>query len=86
MKIDYDDLTAEKLSDLIQNEKTFEVTGVSGRMSNAVEEIEDKIEANGLACRVYTYGRVAAAGGTLFGGVTGLLGFASVAGMAVHNV
>lgn len=74
MKIDYNDLTAEKISDLLSNEKTFEVTGLSGRMSDAVEWIENEIEAEGLRCRIYTYGRVAAAGGTLFGGITGLLG------------
>jgi len=86
MKIDFDSLDATKISDLIRNEKTFEVTGLSGRMSEAVEFVENKIEANGLRCRVYTYGRVAAAGGTLFGGITGVFGVASVVGMAAHNL
>lgn len=86
MKISYDELTAEKLSELIKSEKTFEVTGLSGRISEATSWVENKIESEGLRVRVYTYGRVAAAGGTLFGGITGVLGLASVVGMAAHNL
>lgn len=86
MKIDYDDLESDQLAELIKAEKTFEVTGLSGRMSDAVEWIEKGIERQGLRCRIYTYGRVAAAGGTLFGGITGALGLASVVGMAAHNL
>ena len=86
MKISYDELTAEKLSELVRAEKTFEVTGLSGRISEATEWVENKIENEGLKVRVYTYGRVVAAGGTLFGGITGVLGLASVVGMAAHNL
>lgn len=86
MKISYDELTVEKLSALVRAEKTFEVTGLSGRISEAASWVESKIESEGLRVRVYTYGRIAAAGGTLFGGITGVLGLASVVGMAAHNL
>jgi len=86
LKISYDELTTQKLSELVRAEKTFEITGLSGRINEGVEWVENKIESEGLRVRVYTYGRVAAAGGTLFGGVTGVLGLASVVGMAAHNL
>ena len=86
MRFDFDDLTEYKFDRLISERKTFEITGLSGRMSNAVEFVERRIEKKGLRCRIYTYGRVAAAGGSLFGGITGVLGVASVIGMAAHNL
>lgn len=86
MKIHYDKLTVEKFSELIKDKKTFKVTGLSGRISEATSWVENNIESEGLKVRVYTYGRVAAAGGTLFGGITGVLGLASVIGMAAHNL
>ncbi|WP_345867197.1 hypothetical protein [Shewanella algae] len=86
MKISYDELSAEKLRELVRAEKTFEVTGLSGRMGDAVKWVENQIEAEGLRVRVYTYGRIAAAGGSFFGGITGVLGVASAIGMAAHNL
>lgn len=81
----YEDLDSPAAKDLIRAHTTFEVTGLSGRMPSAVQKVENIIESAGLRCRVYTVGRVAAAGGTLFGGVTGVLGIASAVGMAAHN-
>ncbi len=66
--------------------ESFEITGLSGRMGSAVSKIENIIENQSLSCRVYTYGRVASAGATLVGGITGLAGLASVVGMAAHNI
>ena len=86
MKINYDELEAKQLTELVKGEKTFELTGLSGRISDAVSVVETAIELQGFSCRIYTYGRVAAAGGTLFGGITGILGLASVAGIAAHNL
>ncbi|TMO45621.1 hypothetical protein CWC25_05775 [Pseudoalteromonas sp. S4389] len=86
MKINFEELTSNKLKELIRAEKTFEVTGLSGRINEAVKFVENTIESEGLRVRVYTYGRIAAAGGTLFGGITGALGLASVVGMAAHNL
>ncbi|MDQ7073654.1 MAG: hypothetical protein Q9O24_00450 [Gammaproteobacteria bacterium] len=86
MKINYDDLEDKQLAELIKGEKTFELIGLSGRISDAVLVVETAIEIQGFSCRIYTYGRVAASGGTLFGGITGVLGLASVVGIAAHNL
>lgn len=84
--VKYDGLTTGEALNLINKRQSFEVLGLSGRMSDAVSKLEQLIEGEGLSCRIYTYGRVAAAGGSLFGGVTGVLGIASAVGMAAHNL
>jgi hypothetical protein len=71
---------------LIASRDSFVVIGLGGNMGNAIEIIENTIERKGLSCRVYTSKRIAAAGGTLFGGITGLAGLASVVGIAAHNL
>jgi len=86
MRIDYDDLTSEKLKELLTERRSFEVTGLSGRIGDGVKFVEKAIESKGLRCRIYTYGRITAAGASLFGGITGVLGLASAVGMAAHNV
>ncbi|MBL0560978.1 hypothetical protein [Aeromonas hydrophila] len=85
-KIHYDDLDTDKLTALISSRLSFEVTGLSGRMSSAVSKIENAIEPAGLTCRVYTRGRIAAAGASLLGGPAGVAGVISAAGIAVHNL
>lgn len=85
-KIRYDDLSAEKLDSLIRNKRSFEVTGLSGRMSSAVTKVENAIEYDELSCRVYTVGRIATAGASIFGGITGLAGIASAVTIAAHNL
>jgi hypothetical protein len=55
-------------------------------MGDVVSMIENIIETKGLSCRIYTYGRVAAAGATVLGGLMGVFGLASTIGMAVHNI
>jgi hypothetical protein len=85
-QIRYEDLRSDRVKQLIKNHASFEVTGLSGRMKSAVTQVENLIESEGLRCRIYTYGRIAAAGASFFGGVTGAVGIASAVGMAAHNI
>lgn len=84
--IRYEDIDSARTRELINNRASFEIIGLSGRMGSAVAQIENLIETHNLTCRVYTFGRVVAAGGSLFGGITGVLGVASAIGMAAHNL
>jgi hypothetical protein len=84
--VQYEEMSSNRVKALIENRESFEVVGLSGRMGSAVTSIENLIEGKGLSCRVYTYGRIAAAGGSFFGGITGVLGVASAIGMAAHNI
>ena len=84
--VKFEDLDSEKVKGLIKQKQTFEVLGLSGRMDTATAKVENMIETSGFSCRVYTYGRVAAAGASLFGGITGGIGVASAIGMAAHNI
>lgn len=52
----------------------------------AIETLERLIESQGLKCRIYTFGRIAAAGASVAGGVTGLLGALSGIAMSAHNI
>lgn len=52
----------------------------------AIETLERLIESQGLKCRIYTFGRIAAAGASVAGGVTGLLGALSGIAIAAHNI
>jgi hypothetical protein len=85
-KLNYDDLGTDKLAALIRSRSSFEVIGLSGRMSSAIQKIENVIEPAGLKCRVYTKGRIAAAGASLLGGITGAAGIASAISIAAHNL
>ncbi len=84
--LQYDEIESAKVHKLINNKESFQIIGLSGKMSDAVSKIENIIESKNLSCRIFTYGRVAAAGGSLFGGITGVLGLASAVGMAAHNL
>lgn len=84
--ITYSQLESGEAKQLVANHKSFEIVGLSGRMSSAVALIETVIENQDLKCRVYIYGRVAAAGASFFGGITGVAGIASAVGMAAHNL
>ena len=86
MIIIYDEMELSNVKELIDKRESFELIGVGGQMSDAVIEMEKIIESQGLSCRIYTYGRVVSASATLVGGVTGLVGLASVVGMATHNL
>ncbi|MEY4978997.1 MAG: hypothetical protein RLZZ352_1267 [Pseudomonadota bacterium] len=65
---------------------SFRVDGVSGSMSDAVSIIEKEIESQGLSCRIYTAGRIAATGASFLGGLTAAAGIASAIGIAAHNL
>lgn len=86
MTISYEEIDSSGTRNAIRGHKSFEITGLTGRMGDAVSKIESMIESEDLSCRIYTYGRVASAGATLVGGVTGLAGIASAIGMAAHNI
>ena len=86
MIIAYEEFDSSTILELIKERKSFEVTGLSGRMNSTVSKLENTIESQGLSCRIYIYGRFASAGATFLGGVTGLVGLASTVGMAVHNL
>lgn len=55
-------------------------------MLKVTEAVERVIESQDLRCRIYTIGRVAAAGLNFAGGVTGLIGIGSIAGILYHNL
>ena len=85
--IPYKDLGTGQIRLLVSRKASFTVTGLGGgKMTEAVELVEREIESQNMRCRIYTKGRIAAAGATVFGGVTGMLGAASAVGMAAHNL
>lgn len=86
IRVNYEEATSEKLKELVNAQESFEIIGLAGKIRKIVEKVENAIESNGYRCRIYTYGRVAAAGASFFGGITGLLGIGSAAAMAAHNL
>jgi len=81
-----DDLSTEKLDELIKNRKSFQVVAVKD-IGYMVNKLEGAIEKKDLKCRVYSEFRTAAIAGiaiptpvTIFGGI------AAAAGAAVHNI
>ncbi|WP_105901870.1 hypothetical protein [Vibrio gangliei] len=85
-KLTFEDLLPEKLSSLVKSGESFEVIALGGNMLEATKRIEHAIETEGLRCRVYTIGRVAACGLSLAGGVTALVGAGAIAGIMYHNL
>ncbi|UNP87533.1 hypothetical protein MNZ22_11880 [Aeromonas encheleia] len=84
--LQYDEFRTEKLVDLISSRSSFEVVGISEKMGSTVRVLEATIESAGLKCRVYTRGRIAAAGATFIGGATGVAGLVYAATIAAHNL
>ncbi|MBG0843501.1 hypothetical protein [Ectopseudomonas toyotomiensis] len=86
-KITFENLTSgETLASLISQRESFEVIGLGGKLLETVRLVENRIESADLNCRIYTSGRIGLAAGSLFGGVTGVLGALSAAGIAMHNI
>ena len=85
-RLDYANVKRADIDQLIEDQASFELIGLSGKMKDAVSMVETAIESKGMRCRVYTYGRIAAAGGSFFGGITGLVGIGSAVGIAAHNI
>ncbi|RYF49435.1 MAG: hypothetical protein EOO38_07895 [Cytophagaceae bacterium] len=78
-------ISNEEISKLILQKKSFTIIDIpASTFGNTVETIEKLIEAQGLTCRIYVAGRMAAFGAatalTMMGGlVTGLA-------IAAHNI
>lgn len=69
---------------LIQNRESFKISNVTqSEMGGLVDQLERMIENEGLRCRIYTKGRIAAAGVGLFSLGAGA---AALAGIAAHNI
>jgi len=86
LKFTTDDLTTEKLAELIGGKRSFEVVTVRD-ISTVVHKIESEIEKQDLRCRVYTEYRSASMGGMIIPtGVTQLAGVASAVGIGLHNL
>lgn len=77
------DALKEHIDGLISNHESFTVIGLGGEMLDCTEYLEKQIERKSLSCRVYTKGRLAAAGGGALLGGAGLLG---LIGIAAHNI
>ena len=81
-----DELSIEKLEELISSKKSFRIFSVKD-ISFIVNKIEKSIEKKGLSCRVYSEMRSAAiAGIAIPTGITQLGGLAVAAGTAIHNL
>lgn len=80
------DISWTEVEGLIAQRDSFKIIGAKDSIMDTIEELEHMIEDRGLSCRVYTKGRLAAAGASVFGGVTGVLGLASAIGIAAHNI
>ena len=86
IKITYNDIKSPKTLNLVKEKKSFEIIGLSGRISNCVTEVENIIEIEGFSCRTYTYGRITSVGASFLGGITGVAGVFSGIGIAAHNL
>ncbi|UVO19122.1 hypothetical protein [Stutzerimonas stutzeri] len=86
LKFTSDELTAEKLSELVKQRRSFQVVAVKD-ISYVVNKVEGEIEKQNLRCRVYTEYRTAAiAGVAVPTGITQLAGIATAIGVGLHNL
>ncbi|WP_271410523.1 hypothetical protein [Pseudomonas sp. Q1-7] len=82
-----EEISNSQLLDKIKKRESFVIQRVDPmRFSSAIDLIEKTIDGQGLKFRTYTIGRVATAGATIFGGVTGALGLLSGIAIAAHNI
>lgn len=79
-KFTTDDLSTEKIDELIKSKKSFQIVAIKD-MSHVVNKLEGAIEKQNFKCRVYTGYRGAMAGAAGVGGVA-LAGTAAGAGAA----
>jgi len=81
-----DQLSTEKLGELIRQRQSFEVKAVIN-ITTVVNKLEGAIETQGLRCRVYTeYRSAAIAGVAVPTGITQVTGLATALGVGVHNL
>lgn len=84
---DLNEISNELVLEKIKKKESFTLQKIDPmRFHSAVETLERLIESQGLKCRIYTLGRIAAAGATVAGGATGLLGALSGIAIAAHNI
>ena len=77
-------ITDSELHNLIHNRKSFVLENINRlNMPEAVKSVENAIEEQGLKCRVYTKGRVAAMTAEL---AIPMVGWAAAAAIGVHNL
>lgn len=77
-------ITNEEISKLISQKKTFTIKDIpTYSFGNTVETIEKLIEAQGLSCRVYVAGRIAAVAASAW---TVMGGLAAGLAIAAHNI
>ncbi|EOX1298573.1 hypothetical protein ACPDLO_003624 [Vibrio cholerae] len=85
-KFTSDELTKEKLQELIKSKKSFQVVAVRD-ISFVVNKLEGEIEKLGLSCRVYTEYRSAAMGAMAIPtGITQVTGLFTAIGVGIHNL
>ena len=77
-KLDFDALQTQ-IGGLIASRRSFTVQGLGGKMLEVTDFIESQIERKDLRCRIFTKGRLAAAGGGALLGGAGLLGLVGIA-------
>lgn len=81
-----DELTPEKLTELIIEGKSFKVRNIKN-MTMVIQQVEQAIEKLGLKCRVYTEYRSSAMAGALIPtGFTQAIGLVSAVGIGLHNL
>lgn len=86
LKFTSDELTMDKLCELITKKRSFQVVAVKD-ISHVVNKIEGQIEKQDLRCRVYTEYRTAAiAGVAVPTGITQLTGMVTAIGVGIHNL
>ena len=72
------------IKDLISQHKSFVIENIARRnMPEVVQAVEKVIDSEGLKCRVYTKGRVAAIAAEL---VVPVVGWAAAVAMGAHNI
>ncbi|MEG0006527.1 MULTISPECIES: hypothetical protein [Aeromonas] len=84
--VQYNEFRTDRISELIHSRRSFEITDVSGNIGSTVRILEKSIESAGMRCRIYTRGRLTAAGATFIGGAAGVAGLAYAVGIAAHNL
>jgi hypothetical protein len=81
-----EEITTEKLSELISKKASFQIVAVKN-ISSVVNKIEGEIEKKGLRCRVYTeYRSASMAGIAIPTGITQAVGIYSAIGIGIHNL
>ncbi len=83
-KYSAEEMTFDKLDELIKQRASFEVVGVS-KLNAVASRIEGCVEKVGLKCRIYTEYRSSSVAASLFS-PTVFLGVAAAVGIGVHNL